>query len=105
METGGRVGESRVVGRGWGAWVVTETPAGLRLGSVLHDLAWAHGRPALAECRRDDDSFALPIPVHPVPGPECNCGLHAARDAVDALSYARGRAAARARRPLPPPRP
>jgi len=91
METGRTLRESSLVVTGWRAWVVTETPAGLRLGSVLHDLAWAHGRPALAECRRDDDSFALPIPVHPVPGPECNCGFHAARDAVDALSYARGR--------------
>jgi hypothetical protein len=71
--------------------VVTESPAGLRLGSVLHDLVWPHGRPALAECRRDDDPFTLPLPVHPVPGAECNCGFHAARDAGDALSYARGR--------------
>ena len=29
--------------------------------------------------------------AHPVPGAECNCGFHAARDPVDALSYARGR--------------
>jgi hypothetical protein len=63
----------------------------LRLGSVLHGLVWPHGRPLVAECRREDDPFAHVIGPHPVPGPECNCGFHAARDPVDALSYARGR--------------
>jgi len=91
METGRPLRESSRVVTGWRAWVVTESPAGLRLGSVLHDLVWPHGRPALAECRRGDDPFTLPLAVHPVPGAECNCGFHAARDAVDALSYARGR--------------
>ena len=91
METGRTLRESSRVVTGWRAWVVTESPAGLRLGSVLHDLAWAPGRAALAECRRDDDPFALPISPHPVPGADCNCGFHAARDPADALSYARGR--------------
>ena len=91
METGRTLRESSRVVTGWRAWVVTESPTGLRLGSVLHDLVWAHGRPALAECRREEDPFALPVPVHPVPGTECNCGFHAARDPADALSYARGR--------------
>jgi hypothetical protein len=70
---------------------VTETAAGLRLGSVLHDLVWPHGRAVVAECRRDEDPFALALGPHPVPGADCNCGFHAARDPVDALSYARGR--------------
>jgi hypothetical protein len=91
METGRTLRESSRVVTGWRAWVVTETHEGLRLGSVLHDLAWAPGRAALAECRREGDPFALPLPAHPVPGVECNCGFHAARDAADALSYARGR--------------
>jgi hypothetical protein len=91
METGRTVRETSRVVTGWRAWVVTDSGAGLRLSSVLHDLVWAHGRPALAECRRHDDPFALPIPAHPVPGHECNCGFHAARDPADALSYARGR--------------
>lgn len=91
METGRALRESSHIVTGWRAWVVTETPAGLRLGSVLHDLVWVHGRAALAECRRDDDPFTLPTAPHPVPGAECNCGFHAARDPVDALSYARGR--------------
>jgi hypothetical protein len=91
METGRTLRESSRVVTGWRAWVVTETPAGARLGSVLHELVWPHGRAALAECRRDDDPFTLPVAAHPVPGGECNCGFHAARDPVDALSYALGR--------------
>jgi hypothetical protein len=91
METGRTVRESSRSVTGWRAWVVTETAAGLRLGSVLHDLVWRHGRPAVAECRRDDDPFAVAIGPHPTPGPACNCGFHAARDPVDALSYGRGR--------------
>lgn len=91
METGRTLRESSRVVTGWRAWVVTETEDGLRLGSVLHELVWSQGRPAVAECRREDDPFAVVIGPHPTPGPECNCGFHAARDPVDALSYARGR--------------
>src|SRR5204863_5020235 len=35
--------------------------------------------------------FALPVGPHPVPGAACSCGFHAAQDAADAFSYARGR--------------
>jgi hypothetical protein len=91
METGRALRESAVQVRGWRAWVVTETAAGPRLGSVLHDLTWVPGEPALASCRRHEDPFAQALPVHPVPGFACNCGFHAARDAGDALSYLRGR--------------
>jgi hypothetical protein len=91
METGRTLRESSRPVIGWRAWVVTETADGLRLASVLHDLVWPRGAPLVAECRRDDDPFAAPIGPHPVPGAECNCGFHAARDPVDALSYARGR--------------
>jgi hypothetical protein len=91
METGRTLRERSRPVTGWRAWVVTETPQGLLLASVLHDLVWAHGRAALAECRREEDPFAAVLGPHPVPGAECNCGFHAARDPVDALSYARGR--------------
>jgi hypothetical protein len=91
METGGAVREHSRPVTGWRAWVVTETPSGLKLASVLHDLVWPPGRAVVAECRRDDDPFAAAIAAHPVPGAICNCGFHAARDPVDALSYARGR--------------
>jgi hypothetical protein len=91
METGKALRETVTMVRGWRAWVVTETAAGPRLGSVLHELTWAAGEPALASCRRHDDPFAQPLPLHPVPSSVCNCGFHAARDAADALSYLRGR--------------
>jgi len=91
METGRALRESSRAVAGWRAWVVRETPAGLRLGSVLHDLVWPHGRAVVAECRLHEDPFAEAVAAHPVPGIPCRCGFHAARDAVDALSYARGR--------------
>jgi hypothetical protein len=87
MEIGTAVRETSVPVRGWRAWVVTETAAGLRLGSVLHDLLWHVGKPALADCRNPDRK----APLHPVPGPECDCGFYAARDPADALSYLVGR--------------
>jgi len=90
METGRTLRERSQPVTGWRAWVVTETPDGPRLGSVLHDLVWPHSV-VVAECRRADDPFAEPLGEHPVPDARCNCGLHAARDPVDALSYARGR--------------
>ncbi|HEX6663172.1 MAG TPA: hypothetical protein VF025_05815, partial [Gaiellaceae bacterium] len=43
--------------------------------------------PALADCRNPYGK----TPLHPVPGPECDCGLYAARDPADALSYLVGR--------------
>jgi hypothetical protein len=91
METGRALRERSDVVTGWRVWVVRETEAGLRLGSVLHDLAWPLNAPVLAECRRDEDPFAESLPAHPVPGPSCNCGFHAASDVADALSYLRGR--------------
>jgi hypothetical protein len=91
MEIGAVIRETSETLIGWRAWTVTETPEGLRLGSVLHELLWAIDEPALAECRRDEDPFAGAIGAHPVPGRECNCGFHAARDPANALSYLRGR--------------
>jgi len=93
METGNAIRELAEAAPvlGWRAWVVTETAAGLRLGSVLHDDVWTPGTTALATCRRHDDLFAEPVAPHDTPGLACGCGFHAARDPVDALSYLRGR--------------
>ena len=91
METGRALRESSEPVVGWRAWIVTETADGLRLGSVLNELAWPLGQPVVAECRRHEDPFAEPVPPHPVPGVPCSCGFHAARDPADALSYASGR--------------
>jgi len=91
MEIGPALRETSEPVLGWRAWIVVETPAGLRLGSVLHELAWPLDEPVLATCRRHEDPFAQPLPLHPVPSLACNCGFHAARDPADALSYLRGR--------------
>jgi hypothetical protein len=91
METGRALREHSRRVTGWRAWVVREAADGLRLGSVLHDVLWPNGRTLVAECRRREDPFAPAVGAHPVPGTECNCGFHAARDPVDALSYTRGR--------------
>src|SRR5262245_59616926 len=91
METGRTLRETSRPVTGWRAWVVTETTAGLRLGSVLHDLVWPQGEAVIARCRRDEDPFAPAVGPHPVPGVQCNCGFHAAHDPVEALSYSRGR--------------
>ena len=87
MEIGTVVRETSEPVRGWRTWIVTETAAGLRLGSVLHDVLWHVGEPALADCRTPDGQ----APPHPVPGPECGCGFYAARDPADVLSYLVGR--------------
>jgi hypothetical protein len=93
METGNAIREllESAPVTGWRAWVVTETAAGLRLGSVLYDEVWTPGTTALAVCRRRDDLFAEPIAPHATPTAACGCGFHAARDPADALSYLRGR--------------
>jgi len=91
METGRAIRESSQPVVGWRAWIVAESAEGLRLGSVLHELAWPLGQPVVAECRRYEDPFAESVLPHPVPGAPCSCGFHAARDPADALSYARGR--------------
>lgn len=86
METGAAVRKlrsPRVLG--WRAWTVTETPAGVRLGSVIHESVWAPGEVARAKCLQQDRL------AHEVPGLECSCGFHAACDPVDAISYMRGR--------------
>jgi hypothetical protein len=83
METGAavrRLRARRVLG--WRAWTVTETPDGVRLGSVIYERVWAPGQVARATCLRHD---------HEAPDPECACGFHAAHDPVDAISYLRGR--------------
>jgi hypothetical protein len=92
METGVAVRvASDVTALGWRAWKVSESPDGLRLGSVIYDGLWLPGEAANATCRRGEDPFAIPAGPHDVPGAACLCGIHAARDPVDAFSYLRGR--------------
>jgi hypothetical protein len=92
METGVAVRvASNVTALGWRAWKVKESPDGLRLGSVIYEGLWVPGKAAHAACRREEDPFAVPAGPHDVPGTDCLCGIHAARDPVDAFSYLRGR--------------
>jgi hypothetical protein len=70
-----------IVAVGWRAWTVQETPAGVRLGSTIHDAVWEPRELAAASC----------LHAHPAPEAACNCGFHAARDPVDVFSYLHGR--------------
>jgi hypothetical protein len=83
--------EHTVPVRGWRAWTVVETAAGIRLASPLYSQLWLPGEQAVAACRRADDPFARPVPEHEVGSSLCACGFHAVRDPVDAFSYLRGR--------------
>jgi hypothetical protein len=74
---------SRVSVTGWRAWTVTETSEGIRLGSIIYEAVWHPGRQLTAVCRCD--------PSHAAPGISCTCGVHAARDPVDAFTYLHGR--------------
>src|SRR6266852_2321259 len=71
----------RVVG--WSAWTVVDTKAGVRLASVIYDTVWSASGPVTAECECGQ--------AHVAPAPACTCGLYAARDPVDALTYLHGR--------------
>jgi hypothetical protein len=82
---------SGVTALGWRAWKVSESPDGLYLGSIIYDGVWLPGKAATAVCRRQEDPFAEPVDAHDAPGTKCLCGIHAARDPVDAISYLRGR--------------
>jgi hypothetical protein len=84
METGAAVRKLRSPRLlGWRTWTVTETPAGVRLCSVIYERLWTPGQVARATCLQHED--------HEAPELECACGFHAARDPVDAISYLRGR--------------
>jgi hypothetical protein len=92
MEIGAAVRvASGVTALGWRAWKVEESPDGLYLASVIYDGVWLPGRAATAVCRRQEDPLTEPVEAHDVPGTNCRCGIHAARDPVDAISYLRGR--------------
>lgn len=70
--------------RGWRAWRVTETRAGLRLSSVIHDDTWEPRAAFRATCR----TTAQP---HRSPSATCGCGIYASRSTLDASQYLIGR--------------
>ena len=91
MEIGRHLHRSAGLIRGWRAWTVVETTAGIRLASPLYSQLWLPGEPAAAACRRADDPFARASAEHEVGSSVCACGFHAVRDPVDAFTYLRGR--------------
>lgn len=77
---------------GWRSWLVVREGEEFRLRSVLYDALWPPRRELIARClhRR------VPIPWrkridHAPPAPNCACGVYAAREPEEALSYIDGR--------------
>lgn len=71
---------------GWRVWCVVRFGGRLRLASVIHDEVWPAGKELVARCRA-----AAPLEPHAAPAPDCNCGIHAARDPAAVWTYLRGR--------------
>ncbi len=70
--------------RGWRAWRVVETRAGLRLSSVIYDEIWEPGQPFCATCQ-------VARGEHAAPSPGCRCGIYASRGSSHATRYLVGR--------------
>jgi hypothetical protein len=70
--------------RGWRAWRVMETRAGLRLCSVIYDETWEPGQPFRAMCQVAGDE-------HAAPAAGCKCGIYASRASSHATRYLVGR--------------
>jgi hypothetical protein len=70
--------------RGWRAWRVVETRAGLRLCSVIYDETWEPGKPFLAACQ-------IAAGEHDAPNARCECGVYASRTSSHAARYLLGR--------------
>ena len=78
---------------GWRSWLVVREGGDFRLRSVLYDAVWLPRKELIARClhRR------LSIPWHKsarhrAPARECACGIYAASDPEEAVSYLQGRA-------------
>ena len=70
--------------RGWRTWRVIETPAGLRLCSVIYDEIWMPGQPFRATCLAAGGG-------HDAPAAGCECGIYASRDCAHVSRYLIGR--------------
>jgi hypothetical protein len=76
---------------GWRAWLVVQTPDGLRLSSVLYPTLWTPRQEEVAVCRPDahgrDPADAAP---HDAPHARCSCGIYASKTPDGATSYFHG---------------
>jgi hypothetical protein len=75
---------------GWRVWRVTENGDNFRLRSVLYPSLWIPGEAMIGSCAPGRPGCAL---RHSAPALECSCGLYAAADVEDALSYFDGHSA------------
>lgn len=76
---------------GWRAWLVVQTPEGLRLSSVLYPTIWMPRQEETAVCRPDATGRdPNEPPPHAAPHPRCNCGIYATKSPDRATSYFQG---------------
>jgi hypothetical protein len=77
---------------GWRSWLVVHEGGEFRLRSVLYDALWLPRRELIARClhRRLTLPWRKRI-EHAPPARSCACGIYAARDPEEALSYIDGR--------------
>lgn len=77
---------------GWRSWLVVREGEDFRLRSVLYDAVWLPRKELIARClhRRLSISWRKPI-KHSAPARECACGIYAASDPAEAISYLEGR--------------
>lgn len=76
---------------GWRAWLVVETPDGLRLQSVLYPTVWTPRGEEVAVCRPGDRSpeeeLNAALAPHLAPHPSCRCGIYASKTPELATPY------------------
>ena len=76
---------------GWRAWLVVQTPDGMRLSSVLYPTLWTPRREEVAVCRPDAHGRDPGDPApHAAPHPRCSCGIYATKNPERATSYFQG---------------
>jgi hypothetical protein len=77
---------------GWRSWLVVREGEDFRLSSVLYEALWTPHKELIARClhRRLTIPWRKRI-EHAPPADECACGIYAAREPEEALSYIDGR--------------
>jgi hypothetical protein len=75
----------------WRTWLVVQTPAGLRLASVMYATAWQPLREMAAACRPHVTGWPGLVDTgrhdHESPAEHCRCGIYGATDLSEAVRY------------------
>jgi hypothetical protein len=72
--------------KGWRAWLVASAGDKVLLRSVKRWIYWRPGYDLFATCARSgEDLFGGRLPEHRAPSSSCRCGIHAYRDAAEAI--------------------